>query len=307
MHRKSNTPALLIGLSVFALLMASCQTATPTQTVNPGTTQVSVSILPQAYFVERIGGDFVSVNVMVGPGEEAHTYEPTPEQMKDLTNSKAFFTIGVEYEDTWLPRFEEINPNLLVVDSSAGITRIEMTGNEEHGVDETEEDHDHTSGLDPHVWLSPANGKLIAANILATLSELDPEHAAIFQTNTESLIADIDRLDASIKETFSGIEQRTFMVFHPAWGYFAHDYGLEQIPVQVEGQDPSASEVADLIMTAREHNIKVIFVQPSFSQEDAKAIAQEIDGEIAIVDPLAEDWLSNLQIVADAFATVLTP
>ena len=227
--------------------------------------------------------------------------------MKALANSAVFFSIGVEYEDNWLPRFEEINPDLKIVDSSAGIERIEMTAEDDHGVSETAEDHSSETGLDPHVWLSPANGKIIAANVLAALSELDPTHAETYQANTESLLADIDQVDASIRETLSSMEQKTFMVFHPSWGYFAHDYGLEQIPVQVEGQDPSASELAGFVETAREHNIKVIFVQPSFSTEDAQAIAQEIGGEIAFIDPLAEDWLSNLQSVAEAFAATQIP
>ena len=155
--------------------------------------------------------------------------------------------------------------------------------------------------------MSPANGKIIAANILAALTDLDPSHADTYQTNAAGLIAEIDQVDTSIKETLANLEQTTFMVFHPAWGYFAHDYGLEQIPVEVEGQEPSASELAGFVETAREHNIKVIFVQPSLSTEDAQAIAQEIDGEIAFIDPLAADWLANLQSVAEAFAAVLKP
>jgi len=309
MHKNIKYLTLLTLFSIFAILLTACQTTTPTQTTDPESTQVTVSIVPQAYFVERIGGEFVSVNIMVLPGESPHTYEPTADQMKALSDSAVFFSIGVEYEDVWLPRFEEINPDLLIVDSSEGIERIAMTGSHDHE-GETEEDHegneDHEGGLDPHVWLSPANGKVIAANILTTLSELDPKHATFFQANTESLIADIDQLDTDIKATLSNINEQTFMVFHPSWGYFAHDYGLEQIPVQVEGQDPSASELAGFVETARENNIKVIFVQPSFSTEDAEAISQEIGGEIAVIDPLAEDWLANLQSVAKAFAETLT-
>jgi zinc transport system substrate-binding protein len=307
MHKNTKHLTLLTLFSIFAILLTACQSANPTHATDLEPTQVTVSIVPLAYFVDRIGGDLVSTNIMVLPGESPHSYEPTADQMKALANSAVFFSIGVEYEDNWLPRFEEINPDLKIVDSSAGIERIEMTAEDDHGVSETAEDHSSETGLDPHVWLSPANGKIIAANVLAALSELDPVHAETYQANTESLLADIDQVDASIRETLSGMEQKTFMVFHPSWGYFAHDYGLEQIPVQVEGQDPSASELAGFVETAREHNIKVIFVQPSFSTEDAQAIAQEIGGEIAIIDPLAEDWLSNLQSVAEAFAATQTP
>jgi zinc transport system substrate-binding protein len=305
---------LLAALIFAAFLLGACQpAATPDSSIEGDVPTVTVSILPQAYFVERIAGDAVNVNVMVGPGENAHTYEPTPEQMKALESSAIFFSIGIDYEGSWLPRFEEINPEMLIIDSGSGIDRISMTTDhqhedeEEHDAEE-EADHEEEEGrLDPHVWLSTVNGKIIAENIQAALSDLLPEKADQFESNTESLLKDIEDLDAQVRATLDGAEQRTFMVFHPAWGYFAHDYGLEQIAVQVGGQDPSASEVASLVDTAREHDIKVVFVQSGFSTTDAEAIAQEIGGEVVTVNPLAEDWLANLQVVAEAFAAALQP
>jgi len=291
----------MLTLTALSMVLSACQPSAEGET-DGDTYQVTVSILPQTYFVERIAGDMVTVNVMVGPGEEAHTYEPTPEQMKALTNSSLFFTIGVEYETTWLPRFEDINPDMLVVDSAAGIERIPMT--EEHAHNE-EETTSHTESLDPHVWLSPENGKIIAANILEALQTLAPENADTFQNNYNTLIADIDELDHQIAALFEGVEQHTFMVFHPAWGYFADQYELEQIAVQVGGQDPSVSEMAELVEIAREENIQVIFIQPTFNASDAEAIAEEISGEVALINPLSEDWLNNLEIVAEAFAAAL--
>jgi zinc transport system substrate-binding protein len=305
---------LLAALIFAAFLLGACQpAAAPESSVEGDVPTVTVSILPQAFFVERIAGDAVNVNVMVGPGENAHTYEPTPEQMIALESSAIFFSIGVDYEGSWLPRFEEINPEMLIVDTGSGIDRISMTTDHQHEDEEehdAEEETDHEEeegGLDPHVWLSTVNGKIIAANIRAALSDLLPEKADQFESNTESLFKDIDDLDAQVRATLEGAEQRTFMVFHPAWGYFAHDYGLEQIAVQVGGQDPSASEVASLVDTAREHDIKVVFVQSGFSTTDAEAIAQEIGGEVVTVNPLAEDWLANMKVVAEAFAAALQP
>ncbi len=311
------TPHLSL-IVLAALLLAACQTTPKAPVTSEAEVTVTVSILPQAYFVERIGSDKVAVNVMVGPGEEAHTYEPTPEQMKSLNNSPVFFSIGVEYEDTWIPRFEDINPDLMIVDSTEGIERIPMivdhTHHEEHeeGGEMEEGNNEHAAEesqyerLDPHVWLSPANGKIIAKNILDTLIELAPEHAATFQENYESLIEDIDTLNADIHETLSGLERRSFMVFHPAWGYFAHDYNLEQIPVQVGGQDPSPAELANLVEIAKEENIRVIFIQPTFSAADAEALAEEIKAEVAVVDPLAKDWLTNMKTAAEAFEAALS-
>lgn len=305
MHRKTNIATLITVLSVLVFLLTACQSAASDETMTEDTLQVTVSIVPLSYFVERVGGDLVSVNIMVLPGESPHSYEPTSDQMTALADSEVFFSIGVDYEATWLPRFEEINPGLPIVDASEGIERIPTTGDHDHD-GEAEEDHESEEGLDPHVWMSPANGKVIAANIAATLSELDPDNAIVYQANAEDLYADIDQLDGDIQETLSGITQTSFMVFHPAFGYFANEYGLEQIAIEIEGSEPSASELAGLIDTALEKDIKVIFVQPSFSTEDAEAIAQEIGGEIAFINPLAEDWLSNLQTVAEAFAATLS-
>ena len=138
--------------------------------------------------------------------------------------------------------------------------------------------------------------------MLNGLIEVVPEHEADFRSNYDALIADIDALDAQIQATLAGDQNQSFMVFHPAWGYFAKQYGLEQIAVQVGGQDPSASELADLVDIARARGITVIFVQPSFNSATVEALAQEIGGTVAIADPLAEDWLANLNTIANALA-----
>lgn len=302
-----------------ALLLSACQSTQSNENSSDGAPLVSVSILPQAYFVERIAGENVRINVLVGPGDEPHTYEPTPEQMRLLNDSQVFFSIGVEYEQNWVPRFQDINPDLKIIDSANGIDRIAMGEHHhhehevegEHHHDEEAEGEDHHEGeggnnLDPHVWLSPENGKIIAANILESLITLAPEKESVFQDNYTRLIDDIEALETSIETALSGLTQRTFMVFHPAWGYFAHQYDLEQIAVQVGGQDPSPSELAQLIDKAREENIRVIFIQPSFDSASVEALSEEINAEIVMVDPLARDWLANLDAVANAFAAALS-
>ena len=308
MSKKNNLVRNLILLAFLAILLAACQPKPSNSAIDETPLLVTVSILPQAYFVERIGGERVSVNVMVGPGEDPHTYEPKPEQMRALSNSQLFFTIGTEYEAAWLPRLRDVNPEMSFIDSAAGIQRIPLADPHHHDDDdhpEDETDHADENGLDPHVWLAPANGKVIASNILTALTAHAPEYAESFQTNYTALTADIDALDARIGSLLAGVEGRAFMVFHPAWGYFADQYNLEQIPVEVGGQEPSASDMAALIATAREENIRVIFIQPSFSTANAQAIAQEINAEVAVVDPLARDWLENLVLVAEAFSSAL--
>ena len=310
---------LAILITIFGLVVVACQPAPITESSEDSQLQVTVSILPQAYFVQRIGGDLVSVNVMVSPGADAHTYEPKPDQMMALSQSVLFFSIGVEYEDAWLPKFQDASPEMVIVDSAKGIERILETlphihdeddghqDDDDHALEEVDhlDDDDHAAGFDPHVWLSPSNGKLIAGNIYNALVEVSPENEAALKVNYEALIADIETLDNRITETLTGLAQRNFMVYHPAWGYFAAEYGLTQIPIQVGGTDPSARELAVLIDTALDENIRVIFVQPTFSAANAQAIAAEIEGEVVRVDPLARDWLTNLELVAEAFAAAL--
>ena len=304
----SVNPLILLALMalVVAPILGACQSAATPIADRSGQANLTVSILPLAYFAERIGGDWVSVNVMVGPGEEPHTYEPTPEQMKAISEAAVFFSIGVEYEDVWLPRLAETNPNMAIIDASNGIERIPVptavaeVGQQTNAAESANDDH--AGELDPHVWLSPENGKIIAKNILNGLIGIDPGHETAFRSNYEALIADIDALDAQIRETLAGDANRTFMVFHPAWGYFAQQYNLQQIAVQVGGQDPSASELAQLVDLAREKGISVIFVSPAINAASAEALAKEIGGTVAMVDPLAEDWLQNLNEVATAFS-----
>ncbi len=306
-HQKSIKPLMLFTLLALVIvpLLGACQSNAAPAAQDAGQVNITVSVVPLAYFAERIGGNWVNINTMVGPGEEPHSYEPTPEQMVAISESPVFFSIGVEYEDVWLPKFEETNPEMLVVDTSEGIERIPVaTSVAEVGAQtDTEEDHhDEEGGLDPHVWLSPENGKIIAENMLNGLISIAPEHEADFQSNYDALIAEIDALDAQIQETLAGAQNQSFIVFHPAWGYFAKQYGLEQIAVQVGGQDPSASELAALVDIARARGITVIFVQPSFNSASAEALAKEIGGTVAAADPLAEDWLGNLSTIANALA-----
>jgi len=186
-----------------------------------------------------------------------------------------------------------------------GIQRIPLSSNHAHQDEEETQGEEPEENLDPHIWLSPENGKIIAENTLLALSDLVPESVDIFQKNYEALIADIENVDRRISDSLKSYDQRKFMVFHPAWGYFAEHYNLEQLPVQIGGQDPSASELASLVKIAQEEKIKVIFIQPTFNTASAEAIAQEIGAEVAIVDPLAQDWLSNLESAAEAFTSAL--
>ncbi|MFH1447204.1 MAG: zinc ABC transporter substrate-binding protein [Chloroflexota bacterium] len=282
---------LLLLLTIYACTGSNIQGHSDGEALS-----VSVSILPQAYFIERIGGAHVAVNVMVGPGDEPHSYEPTPSQMRMLAQSKIYFSIGVEFEKAWMLRFLAVNPDLRVVDTAAKIERLPMAA---------KHDGDMAGEPDPHIWLSPALVKVQAQNIYDALVDVDPAHTADYKAGLDSFLSDIDQLDASIRGTFATIKINKFMSFHPAWGYFAHDYGLEMIPIEIGGQEPSAEELARTIDLARQYDIRFIFTQKEFSNKSAEAIAGEIGAQVVLVDPLARDWLSNMQTLANAFASAL--
>jgi len=284
---RPETPGKVLSiLTVLVLALTGCGSAATQASDEPaGVLSVVVSIVPQQYFVERIGGEHVDVTVMVPSGFSPATYEPRPEQLQALSGADAYVRIRVPFEEAWMDRITSANEDMLIVDESEGIERI--------------------GGKDPHIWLSPRLVKVQAQTIYSGLVELDPDHEAEYKVNLQAFLADLDALDAYIQETLSGLENRRFMVLHPAWSYFARDYNLEMIPVQIEGSEPSAAEMVSLIRTAQENNIRVIFAQPEFNTESAQAIAEEIGGEVLLISPLAPDWLDNLYRVADTFAEAL--
>ena len=264
--------------------------------------RVFVSILPQKYFAEKIGGDLVDVAVMVEPGANPQTYEPKPKQMLALAKTSIYLAIGVPFETTWLAKIAATNPNMLVVHTDAGIKKIPMMAH--HRESELEEDRHGIQ--DPHVWLSPPLVIIIAENMLQAFIKVDPAHRLIYEKNYSSFVKELVALDAEIRATFRGKGKAVeFMVFHPAWGYFAQAYGLEQFPIELEGKQPKAAELQRLIQYAKQRGIKVIFAQPQFSRQAAQAITESIGGQIVLADPLAADWDRNLRQVASKFKAAL--
>jgi zinc transport system substrate-binding protein len=263
---------------------------------------VTVSIEPQKYFVERIGRDRVKVNVMVQTGVDPHTYEPRPEQMRSLASSKAYFSIGGGLEQAWMPRLLAANSQLNIVDTSKGIQKLPLVAHDHH---EGEHHTEEGETLDPHIWLSPQRVKQQAQTIYQSLVKLDPKHQAEYQANLTQFLKDLDTLNQEIRQELTPVKHRTFMVFHPEWGYFAKDYGLTMIAIEVEGNEPSASELAEIIKQAKANNIKVIFTQPEFSPQTSQAIAQEIGAKVIPISGFSPDWFNNMRQVSQTLATEL--
>lgn len=272
--------------------------------VNAGNETVFVSILPQKYFVQQISKDRVTVEVMVQPGASPATYEPKPSQMKQLASTAVYFAIGVPFEAAWLEKIAGVNPNMSVIHTDAGIEKMSMASHNHEKPDEHSkpgQDHNNNEVLDPHTWLSPPLVKQQVNVIYEKLTQLFPQYAAEFQVNHEQLINSIDMLDMELRALFKGDEGMQFMVFHPSWGYFAREYGLEQIAIEIEGKAPKPSQLQKLIEHAKEYDIRIVFAQPQFSLKNATLVAREINGEVIRADPLAENWLQNMKEVADKF------
>jgi zinc transport system substrate-binding protein len=304
----------LFALAFCALLAGCGRSAEQTQGAQRGAGKllVGVSILPQAYFVQRIGGTHVEAMVMVSPGHSPATYEPTPKQMAQINRTDLYFSIGVPFEKVWLHRLAELNPNMTLVDTVAGIQLRSFKdadhhhhegAGEDHHHEGHEADHEDEGGMkDPHVWLSPRLVEKQARAMLEALCSRDPQHRTDYERNFAQFAADLQKLDAEIKALLEPMKKRRFMVFHPSWGYFADEYGLEQVPVEISGREPSAQGLAELIASAKAQQIRVVFVQKQFSSQSASAIAKAIGGKVVAMDPLAEDYLENLRLIARTIA-----
>jgi len=255
---------------------------------------VFVSVLPQAYFVERVGGEDVSVQTLVGPGQSPHTFEPTPRQVADLSDARLYFTIGMPFEKVLVEKIRAAFPNVEIVDMRAGVT-----------LRENAEDGDGREP-DPHVWLSPLIAKMLAGNVAAALERVAPAERGRFEANLAAFDGDLDAVNAHIASALAPLRGRDFFVYHPAFGYFGDAYGLKQVAVEVEGKEPSAKQLADLIHRARAANVRVIFVQPQFSARNAEAVAEAIGGAVVPMDPLAGDYLANLEKMVTLIEKALT-
>ncbi|MDO9540299.1 MAG: zinc ABC transporter substrate-binding protein [Methanocalculus sp.] len=251
---------------------------------------VAVTIPPMKEMVEAIGQDRVRVTIVVPPGSEPHTFEPTPGQITTISGSKIFFRIGeglLPFEDRLVGRLSSLNPDLVFVDLSEGIERIRE-----------DESHDH-GGYDPHIWLSLQSGSHMAKSIASALIAIDPAEEAAYQKNLHEYLTSIDETNKQVMEGLKELRIRRFIVTHDAWGYFARDYNLEQIAVHVGGKEPTAREIQEIIMLAREDQIRVVFVEPQFSKKPAEVIAEEIGGVVVEIDPLAEAYLQNFIHIAE--------
>ena len=279
-HRFSTLVTLLlliaIGLSALAISCASTGGA-------GDKIRVVVSITPLADFVENVGGEEVDVTVMVPPGASPHTYEPKPSQLVEVSEAEIYVEVGsgVDFELAWMDKIIKVNSNMLVLDSSQGIELM---------------------GKDPHIWNSPVNAKIMVENICDGLIQVDPDNADFYTENMNDYLKELDIVDGYIRYKLDRFTDRAFLIYHPAFTYFASEYGLTQLAVEHGGKEPTPQVMQDCIDKANQYNLQYVFVAPQFATEYCEAIAREIGGQTAPMDPLAENYIVNMGRIADYLA-----
>ncbi len=269
--------------------------------------KVWVSIPPQAFFVARIGGDLVDVQVMVKPGHSPATYEPTPRQMAGLATADAFFLVGVAFEKGLLPKVAEVIPELRIIDGVEGIPLQPMSADEVGGGAGHGHSHHHRGLPDPHFWLDPLLVKIHAETICRALIALAPAHETTLRENLRVFTGALDDLHARLRSRLAGLEGHEIFVFHPAYGYLARRYGLRQVAVEIRGNRPSARQLAARAERAKTSRVRAIFVQPQFSTASAQVVAEAFGGKVVALDPLATDYLRNMEEMAAQIVAATEP
>ena len=284
-----NTFRLLVwGL---ILLLASCGKKPESSTEKV----MTVSILPQKYFVEQLAGNHYEINVMIPPGANPVSYDPSPKQMKLVSQSDAYLRIGhLAFEKAWLPKIKSLNPELKMLDQSLNVNLIKDTKHSHHG-----DSHEHHDGIDPHIWTSPKSVKKQIEVIYNYLVEIDPDNNLFYRKNYLRFMQRVDSLDLYASESFKDFKDRTFLIFHPSLSYLARDYNLNQVPIEIEGKEPSPVVLTQVLDTARKHDIHTVFIQKQFNTSSAETIAREIDGKVVTINPLEYDWYSGTKDIVD--------
>ena len=304
---------LILSLALFAALLLP--SPVPAAAAEKAPLAVTVSIPPLKYFLEAVGGGAVAVTVMAGKGQDPHSYEPTAAQMTGVAGAELYFTIGVPFETQWLPRFQSLNPAMRVVSLFDAVEKLQgkpdlalrdtLPGKGHrhrahgHGAHDNDHGHDeHGHGLetdDPHVWLSPEAMLRTIPVMVAALAEKRPEQAEAFKERGEALRAAVAECDAAIRGILEPVKGGTFLTLHQSWTYYARNFGLREVSVELEGREPGPKSMAMLMDFAAANNVRLIVADSMAARSTVRAIAQNMKGRIVTAEPLAEDWPAALK------------
>lgn len=260
---------------------------------------ISVSIYPQEFLVKALLGDNVTVNTMVTKGNSPATYSPTPDQIKEINRSYLYLKIGhIGFEQAWSDRFMALNEGLKMIDTSEG---LELISEEDyvHG------NHVHSGGVDPHFWTSPKAMLHVLRNTEKALIDGYPEYKELIHKNKVGIEELLKEQDRKFEESLKSVNNKSFLIFHPAYTYLANDYGLVQISIENKGKEPGIQWLQKIMELANHHNIKVIFVQEEFDKKNAQIISEELNIPIVSVNPLAKDWDVEMNNLLDKLLDAL--
>ncbi len=255
---------------------------------------ISVSIPPQAFFVEKIAKDSVEINILIPPNSDEHTMEFKPQALKKLEQSKIYFLADLELEKILGEKFKSVLKNVKIVNINEGIHLLEGGHEHEHDHNGHHAKEEHAEHNDPHVWLDPVLVKKLAQNITQALVQSFPKNKEFYEANLANFLKELDQMDAQIAEKLKNIKRNEFIVYHPSWAYLAKRYNLVQIPVEIDGKEPKSKDLQNLIKLAKEKDIRVIFVQPGFPENSAKVLAKELNAQIVSINHLARNWDEEL-------------
>jgi len=292
--------SILVSALLLLPLFACGAADTPAETdAAAAPLSVAVGIVPEAAFVEAVAGDLVDVVTLVPPGCSPANYQPTASEMQALSDATIYFTLQMPTEQAnILPKVGDFNPDIQIVDLREAVAAVYPLLD---GSDEEITSDDRTS-VDPHLWLSPKRAAVMVQTIADELAAVDTENADTYQANAADYIAKLDALDTEIQQIVASSDSRSFLIYHAAYGYFAHDYGLTMIAIEIEGKQATAEELQGVIDYALENDIKTVFYQEEFDSTQAETVAEEIGGAVQAVSPLSADYIQGIEDFANAFA-----
>lgn len=290
---KRRTGLFISLLAIIGLIMAlpGCKPARSEKPI------VTVTIAPQQYFAEKIAGDKFEIRTMVPNGSSPESFDPSPGALVNLSHSKAYFRIGhIGFELAWMDKLQQTNPDMKVFNNSEGIELIE--GSEHACSDPSHHHHDTAEAIDPHVWTSAANGKVIAQNMLNAFIELDPDNKSYYEANYKELMQEVQQTSDSVDMLLKNMQGKSFVIYHPALTYLAREYGMQQHAIENQGKEPSAAHLKALIDEVRDSKAHVIFIQQEFDEKNARMIADELGIRVVQINPLSYEWSKELIEIA---------
>jgi zinc transport system substrate-binding protein len=253
---------------------------------------VAVTLGPEVEWVNAVGGDKVSVTLMVPEGSDPHTYEPLPSQLAKVSDAKMYVEIGtpIEFETNYMDKIRSTNPDMLIVNASQGIQLIPNSAENE------------SSTMDPHVWTDPKNAMIMVNNIYNGLVQVDPQDKAYFQKNRDQYINQLQELDKNTTKLLKGKQKTDILIYHPAFGYYMRDYNLTQVGAMINDEEPSPQRIAMMVDIAKQNNITVLFNEPQYDPKFMQSIASQVGGQVLTVNDLDEHYIQNMMNVATEFS-----